>query len=324
MSHINARLTVHGKLLLIRRVTVDNRPVAHVAKELGISRQCAHRWVARFRSEGRAGLRERSSRPRSSPKKTSPELESTVLAARRELKAGPLRIASKTGVPARTVSRILARHHIPPLAWCDPLTGQLIRASRATNNRYERERPGELLHIDVKKLGRIPDGGGWRADPEQSSRNHKTGHTRVGFDYVHAVIDDHTRLAYIEIHDDEKGITAAGVLLRAAAFFAKNGIPKIERVLSDNAFAYRNSAAFKEAVAQLGAEQRFIKPHCPWTNGKVERLNRTLATEWAYSQVFTSNEARRAALAPWLNYYNTERIHCGIGATPISRVTPTS
>ena len=324
MSHINARLTIQGRLLLIDRVIGDQRPIAHVAKELGVSRQCAHRWVRRFRVEGAAGMIDRSSRPRSSPSRTSAEREALVLASRRTLKAGPLRIAAKTGVPARTVSRILVRHQIPPLAWCDPLTGQLIRASRATNNRYERERPGELLHIDVKKLGRIPDGGGWRADPDQNLRNHKTGHNRVGFDYVHAVIDDHTRLAYIEIHDDEKGATAAGVLVRAAEFFAKNGIPKIERVLSDNAFAYRKSVAFKEAVASLGAEQRFIKPHCPWTNGKVERLNRTLATEWAYGQVFTSNEDRRAALAPWLNYYNTERIHGGIGATPISRVSPTS
>ena len=320
MSHANARLTVHGKLLLIRRVTVDNRPVSHVAKELGISRQCAHRWVARFRSEGHAGLLERSSRPWSSPNKTSPERENRVLASRRKLKSGLLRIAEKTGVSPRTVSRILVRHQVPPLAHCDPLTGQQIRASRATNNRYERERPGELLHIDVKKLGRIPDGGGWRAH----GRSEQVRGRGIGFDYVHAVIDDHTRLAYIEIHPDEKGATAAGVLTRAAAFFAENGIPKIERILSDNAFAYRNSAAFKEAVAQLGAEQRFIKPHCPWTNGKVERLNRTLATEWAYSQVFTSNNDRTAALAPWLNYYNTERIHGGIGATPISRVSPTS
>jgi transposase InsO family protein len=239
-------------------------------------------------------------------------------------RSGPLRIAAITGVPARTVSRILNRYGLPPLAWCDPLTGQLIRASRATANRYERERPGELVHVDVKKLGRIPDGGGWRADPNQSLRNHKTGHARVGFDYVHAVIDDHTRLAYAEIHGDETGTTAAGVLIRAAEFFASCGIPKIERVLSDNAFAYRLSTDFKNAVAEIGAEQRFIKPHCPWTNGKVERLNRTLATEWAYRQIFTSNQARTDALAPWLKHYNTERIHTGIGATPISRVTPTS
>jgi transposase InsO family protein len=201
---------------------------------------------------------------------------------------------------------------------------ELVRASRATANRYERERPGELVHIDVKKLDRIPDGGGWRADPGQDRRNHKTSHHRVGFDYVHAAIDDHTRLAYAETHPDEKGTTVAGVLLRAAGFFADCGIAKIERVISDNAFAYRLSTDFENAVAQLGAEQRFIKPHCPWTNGKVERLNRTLATEWAYRQISTSNQQRADALAPWLNYHNTERIHTGIGATPISRVTPTS
>jgi len=236
-----------------------------------------------------------------------------------------MRIAAVTGVPARTVSRILSRHDIPPLAWCDPLTGQLIRASRATANRYERERPGELVHIDVKKLGRIPDGGGWRATG-QTTRNHtsRRDKTPIGFDYIHAVIDDHSRLAYAEIHDDEKGTTAAGVLLRAAEFFASHGIPQIERVISDNAFAYRNSTHFKNAVAAIGAQQHFIKPHCPWTNGKVERLNRTLATEWAYRQVFTSNQARRDALAPWLQHYNNERIHTGIRATPISRVSPTS
>ena len=247
-----------------------------------------------------------------------------MLAARRGLRQGPLRIAVLTGVPARTVSRILARHDVPPLAWCDPLTGELIRASRATANRYERERPGELVHVDVKKLGRIPDGGGWRALGREATNTSERKKARIGFDYVHAVIDDHTRLAYAEIHADEKGPTAAGVLTRAAEFFARNGIPRIERVISDNAFAYRKSTAFKNAVAQLGAEQRFIKPHCPWTNGKVERLNRTLATEWAYRQAFASNEQRTAALAPWLNYYNTERIHTGIGATPISRVSPTS
>ena len=324
MSHANARLTVRGRQLLVERVLADHRPVAHVAKELGISRQCAHRWVARFRLEGAHGLIDRSSRPRSSPTRTSPEREAMVLESRTRLRAGPLRLAAATGVPPRTISRILLRHQMPPLAWCDPLTGEVIRASRATANRYERDRPGELVHIDVKKLGRIPDGGGWRADPDQTRRNHTAGHTRVGFDYVHAVIDDHSRLAYAEIHPDEKGITAAGVLLRAAEFFATHGISRIERVLSDNAFAYRNSAAFKEAVAQIGAEQRFIKPHCPWTNGKVERLNRTLATEWAYRQKYVSNTDRAAALAPWLNYYNTERIHTGIGTTPLNRVSPTS
>lgn len=247
-----------------------------------------------------------------------------MIAARRELRQGPLRIAAVTGVPARTVSRILNRHGIPRLAWCDPLTGELIRAARATDNRYERKRPGELVHIDVKKLGRIPDGGGWRSLGRAAGNAGGRKNIKIGFDYIHAVIDDHTRLAYAEIHDDETGKTAAGVLTRAADFFATCGIPRIERVLSDNAFAYRLSTDFKTAVAALGAEQRFIKPHCPWTNGKVERLNRTLASEWAYRQIFTSNDQRRAALAPWLEHYNTERIHTGIGATPISRVSPTS
>lgn len=320
MPHANTRLTLHGRILLIERVVLDGRPVSHVAKELGISRQCAHRWINRHRAEGPAGLVNRSSRPRSMPRRTTANREAAVVVARLLDRSGPLRIASITGVPARTVSRILNRYELPPLAWCDPLTGQLIRASRATANRYERDKPGELVHVDVKKLGRIPDGGGWRAH----GRSEKVRGRGIGFDYVHTVIDDHTRLSYAETHDDEKGETCAGVLTRAAAFFATCGIPKIERVISDNAFAYRRSHAFKAAVAALGAEQRFIKPHCPWTNGKVERLNRTLATEWAYRQIFTSNDERRAALAPWLEYYNTERIHTGIGATPLSRVPPTS
>lgn len=324
MSHVNARLTVRGRLLLVERVVMDRRPVAHVAKELGISRQCAHRWVHRFQVEGPAGLVDRSSRPKSSPTRTSPEREGLVLDCRRRLRQGPMRISAATSVPARTVSRILVRNQIPRLSWCDPLTGELIRTSRATANRYERERPGELIHVDVKKLGRIPDGGGWRADPNQSRRNHRSPSRQVGFDYIHAVIDDHSRLAYAEIHGDETGKTAAGVLLRAAEFFASCGIPKIQRVISDNAFAYRLSTDFKNAVDQIGAQQRFIKPHCPWTNGKVERLNRTLATEWAYREIFTSNQARTDALAPWLHHYNNERIHTDIGATPISRVSPTS
>lgn len=320
--HANAPLNLPAKVILIGRVIVDKRPVSHVAKEMGISRQAAARWVHRFREEGPAGLLERSSRPRSCPCKSSPELEAAVLAARQRLRSGPQRISADTGVSPRTVSRILVRNGVPRLDWCDPITGTLIRASRKTSRRYERERPGELVHIDVKKLGKIPDGGGWRALGREATVAHKHKKQRIGFDYVHAVIDDHSRLAYAEIHDDEKGVTCAGVLTRAAEFFAANGIPKIERVISDNAFAYRNSAAFQQAVAELGAVQKFIKPHCPWTNGKVERLNRTLQTEWAYRRKYTSGQERADALVPWLDYYNTERIHTGIGTTPIKRVSP--
>ncbi|WP_434993093.1 IS481 family transposase [Arthrobacter sp. Ld5] len=318
MSHVNARLTVHGRRLLVDRVAAG-RPVAHIAAELGVSRQTAYRWVRRFHLEGPAGLQDRSSRPLHSPGRTSPDREQAVLDARHRLRFGPLRIAAATGVPARTVTRILHRHHVPRLADCDPLTGTPIRASRATSTRYERDRPGDLVHLDVKKLGRIPDGGGWRAH----GRSEQVRSRGIGYDFVHVAIDDHTRLGYAEVLPDEKGLTAAGFLTRAAAYLNTHGIDRIERVITDNAFAYRNSAAFKQAVADLGAVQRFIRPHCPWTNGKAERFNRTLQTEWAYRQVFTSSAHRQAALAPWLEHYNTERIHTGIGTTPITRVSPT-
>jgi transposase InsO family protein len=321
--HGNARLTVHGRRLLVTRVIDDRRPIAHVAKEVGVSRQCATRWVNRFRAEGEAGLQDRSSRPNRTPSRTSPEREQAVLDARAGLRQGPQRIAAATGVPARTVSRILARHHVPPLAWLDPITGHLIRATRSTAQRYERERPGELVHVDVKKLGRIPDGGGWRTNTAWNAANHKTGHKKVGFDYVHSAVDDHSRFAYSEIHPDERAETCAGFLTRAAAAFAAAGISRIERIITDNAFAYRRSAAFRAAAAAIGAEQRFIKPHCPWTNGKVERFNRTLQTEWAYRRPFTSNTERSAALAPWLQHYNHDRIHTGTGTTPAARTSRT-
>jgi transposase InsO family protein len=320
VSHANARLTFHARCTLVRRIRAG-RPVSHVAKEMGVSRQCAHRWLARFEAEGVEGLRDRSSRPLQMPRRTPAEVEAGVLAARVELRAGRDRIAQVTGVPARTVSAILARHRVPPIAALDPVTGLVIRVSRTTSRRYERESPGDLVHVDVKKLGRIPDGGGWRVHGRPNARSWAKKAQRIGFDYVHAVVDDHSRLAYAEVHSDEKGSTAAGVLLRAGEFFAAHGFT-IREVISDNAFAYRYSTDFKDAVAALGARQLFIKPHCPWQNGKVERLNRTLQTEWAYRQPYLSNDQRTAALAPWLDYYNNERHHHGIGGKPpVSRTT---
>ncbi len=225
-------------------------------------------------------------------------------------------------MPARTVSRVLARRGQPRLAALDPMTGQLIRASKATAVRYERSAPGELVHMDVKKLARIPDGGGWRAHGRAAGSTSRDRATRVGYDYVHSLVDDHSRLAYAEILPDEKGPTCAAFLARAAAYFATCGIDRIERVMTDNAWAYKWS--LREVIHALGARQKFIKPHCPWQNGKVERLNRTLATEWAYRQAFTSNDERAAALAPWLEHYNTWRRHSALGGRPpISRLTPT-
>ena len=325
MAHANARLTVHGRRLLVERVRVQGRPVAHVARELGVSRQWAHRWVRRFDAEGPAGLHDRSSRPHRTPGRTAPHDEQRVLDHRQHHRRGPAFIAAATGVPERTVTRVLRRHGLPRLAECDPLTGHPIRATRHTTIRYEHDRPGSLLHIDVKRIGRIPDGGGWRAHGRGGSRLTRHKHARIGYDYVHAAVDDHTRLAYAEIHPDEKGATAAGFLRRAAAFFAARGITRIERVLTDNAWCYRHSRDFAAALADLDARHKLIRPHCPWQNGKVERFNRTLATEWAYQQVFTSNTQRTHRLAPWLEYYNTQRPHTALGGhPPISRLSPTS
>lgn len=318
MVHANARLTVHGRRLLIDRVIGAGRPVAHVAKELGISRQCAHRWVARFRAEGAAGLLDRSSRPHRCPGRTSPAIEAAVLTMRQSERRGQDWIGPEIGIPARTVGAILARHRVPLLRECDPLTGELIRASKTTALRYEREGPGDLVHIDVKKIGRIPPDGGWRAHGRAERPGHKRG---LGYDYVHAAVDDHSRLAYAEIHPDEKGATCAGFITRAAEFFATHGI-SIEEVISDNAKNYVLSRDFQNALANIGARHLTIRPHCPWQNGKVERFNRTLQIEWAYRQVFTSNDQRSAALAPWLDFYNNQRRHSALaGLPPISRVS---
>lgn len=316
MSHANARLNVHGRRLLVERVLVHGRPVAHVAKELGISRQCAHRWVNRFRAEGEGGLVDRSSRPHRCPRRTSRGTEQRVLALRLDQRRGQDWIGPELGIPARTVSAILRRHRVPFLRECDPLTGEVIRASKTTAIRYEHDHPGSLVHMDVKKIGKIPDGGGWRAHGRAMGRTGAQQRARIGFDYVHSLVDDHSRLAYSEILPDEKGRTCAGFLTRAATYFATFGITRIERVMTDNHLSYKRSHEVAKVMTALDAKHVFIRPHCPWQNGKVERYNRTLQVEWAYRQVFLANAERTAALAPWLNFYNTERRHSAIGALP--------
>lgn len=322
MSHGNARLTIHGRQLLVDRVLAGGRKPAHVAAELGVSRQCVYRWVRRFLEEGSAGLIDRSSRPHQCPRRTPPDVESAVVALRISTRRGQQWIADELGVPARTVSAILRRHQLPYLRDCDPLTGALIRASKTTAVRYERSRPGELIHMDVKKIGRIPDGGGWKARGRPMSQTNAHKKAKIGFDYIHSVVDDHSRLAYSEILPDEKGPTCASFLQRAAHYLHAHGIEHIERVMTDNAWAYRWS--LREITTAMGARQVFIRPHCPWQNGKVERYNRTLQNEWAYREVFTSNADRAAALEPWLEHYNNQRRHSAIGGQPpISRLSPT-
>ncbi|MHC3470250.1 IS481 family transposase [Streptomyces sp. 7R007] len=310
MSHRNARLTVHGRRLLVERVR-SGRPVAHVAAEMGISRPTAHKWIRRWRLEGESGLVDRSSRPRRTPHRTTTATEAHVCRLRQDRKLGPARIGPILGLPASTVHRILTRHGLNRLAFLDRPTGQVIR-------RYERDRPGELIHVDVKKLGRIPDGGGHKVLGRQAGRARRNN---VGFDYVHSAVDDHSRIAYSEIHDDEKAATCAAFLRRAAAFFTACGIDRIERVLTDNAWPYRKSFAWRQALADLGAAGKLTRAYRPQTNGKVERFNRTLLDEWAYLRPYTSNTERTDALADFLHTYNHHRCHTALGGQPpISRV----
>ena len=312
MSHANARLTVFGRAELVRRVVEDRRPVAHVVQELNVSRATGYKWLARWRAEGPAGLVDRPSRAHRLPGKTPPATEARVLALRAARKLGPARIGPLVGLAPSTVHAVLRRHRMHRLAWLDRPTGQLVR-------RYERARPGELIHVDVKKLGRIPEGGGWRVhgrDQRPSTRR-----SRPGFEYVHCAVDDHTRLAYAEIHPDETTTTCAAFLRNAAAWFTTMGIDRIERVLTDNAMAYRHGRAWQQALADLGAGQRFTRPYRPQTNGKAERFNRTLADEWAYQRPFTSTADRAAALPAWLHTYNHHRGHTALdGHPPITRV----
>jgi transposase InsO family protein len=322
VAHANARLTHRGRLLLIDRVIAQGWPVAHAARAMGISRQCAYRWVGRWRVEGAAGLVDRSSRPHSSPRRTPAATEAAIVAERVEHRRGPAWLAPRHGVCPRTASRVLIRHGQPRLALLDPISGELIRSSKATAVRYERDEPGELVHMDVKKIGKIPQGGGWRAHGRNIGRSSVQKKARIGYDYVHSVVDDHSRLAYSEVLADEKGPTCAAFLERALAYLAGHGITRVQRLMTDNAWAYRWS--LRQVCAEHGIVQKFIKPHCPWQNGKAERYNRTLATEWAYRRVYLSNDDRTTALDPWLAYYNAERAHTALrGLTPRQRLSPT-
>jgi transposase InsO family protein len=321
VSHGNARTTVHGRKLIVTRHQAGWKK-AHIAAAMGLSRKCVRTWINRFEAEGEAGLADRSSRPHTSPTRTPAEVEDRIIELRGSERRGPDWLGAELGVPARTVSRVLVRRGQPRLSALDPMTGEVIRSSKQTAIRYERSRPGELVHMDVKKLGRIPDGGGWRALGRAARETTYDRTRRPGYDYVHSLVDDNSRLAYSEVLPDEKGPTCAAFLSRGADYFAAHGIDRIERVMTDNAWAYKYS--LRGVCSAIGARQKFIKPHCPWQNGKVERLNRTLVTEWAYRQVFTSNTERAQALAPWIEHYNTRRRHSALGGLPpVSRLAPT-
>ena len=310
MAHSNARLNVRGRLLLVERIE-GGMPVADAAQMGGISRRCGYKWWGRWREEGLAGLLDRSSRPHTSPGRTSPEMERMVIEARLRLRVGPERLAYETGVPARTVARILRRWGMPYLRDCDPITGEVVRASKSGGTRYERSWPGSLAHMDVKKLGRIPDGGGWRIHGRADAPRRQ----QVGWTYIHSVVDDYTRLAYSESLPDEKAETVVGFFTRAAESFQQYGVT-IEEVMTDNHLSYTRSRDFAALLRQHGIKHITIKPHCPWQNGKAERYNRTLKQEWAYQQAYYDNQTRDQALTDWVHYYNNHRPHTSLGGQP--------
>ena len=306
MAHRNARLTEFGRLLLVQRITELGWPAAQAAQSLGVSRATAYKWLGRYRAEGRAGLADRPSRPRHCPHALPAVQVRRVLAARRRHRQGPHRLAWRLGMARSTVYGVLGRHHMSRLADTDRTSGVVVR--------YQRERPGELVHLDVKKLGRIPDGGGHRIHGRAAA----TRGRGIGYDYVHSAVDDRSRVAFSQLLPDETGATCARFLVEAAGFFAAHGV-RIERVLTDNAKAYAESVVFAETAARLGIRLKRTRPYRPQTNGKVERFNKTLLDEWAYARLYRSNNQRRRALSRWLRSYNHRRPHTSLdGLTPMA------
>ncbi len=223
------------------------------------------------------------------------------------MKRGPHHLAGVLGRPPSTIYGVLRRHGQSRLDHTDRPSGVPIR--------YERQHPGELVHVDVKKLGRIPDGGGWRMRGRSSETEAGKKQRRVGYDYPHAAVDDHSRVAYVEPHPDERGETCTRFLARACAFFAEQGV-KVQAVMMDNALNYRRSAAFLEVLEELGIAHVPIPAYHPRANGKVERFNRTMLEEWAYVRLYTSNAQRLRALPRWLAFYNRRRPHTALGGRP--------
>ena len=307
--HAKAPLTPEGRRRLCERIEAG-WTIAGAAESMGISRQTAHKWWHRYQDEGELGLRDRSSRPKRCPKRLDVKLERRIVDARTKRRVGPARLAPQLGVPASTLHRVLQRNGVSRLSDLDRTTGRVIR-------RIETSRPGELIHMDIKKLAKIPPGGGWRVNG-RGAPGSKSRKVVRGYAYVHSAIDAHSRLAYSEIHANEQAITMLGFWSRARAFFASYGIG-IERVMTDNGACYRSTAFAKELFA-TGIRHTYIRHYRPQTNGKIERFNRTLRDEWAYARPYRSEAARTRALDAWLHLYNHHRHHTAIKGTPADRV----
>jgi len=318
VSHGSAALTPRQRLRLARQIVDDGWTIAAAAEFFRVSWPTAAKWARRYVELGAEGMRDRSSRPHSHPNKTPQRVVRQIVHLRIKKRLGPVQIAGRLGLPASTVHAVLVRCRLNRLSHVDVKTGEPAR-------RYEHETPGSLIHVDVKKLGNIPDGGGWRfvgrrqgkvnrATTDRDRRVGKQRGPRLGHAFIHTVIDDHSRVAYAEIHDDETADTATAVLERAVSWFADRGVT-VERVLSDNGPAYRSNR-WRETCSNLGITPKRTRPYRPQTNGKIERFHRTLADGWAFSKHYSTESARRAALPAWLHFYNHHRPHTAIGKIP--------
>jgi transposase InsO family protein len=322
MSHRNAPLSETGRLRLARCIVEDGWPLRRAAERFQVSVTTATRWASRYRAHGVVGMADRSSRPHHSPKRTPTRTERRIIKVRVIRRWGPARIGYLLGIHPSTVHRVLSRYKLAKLRWLDRPTGRVIR-------RMEPAQCGDMVHLDVKKLGKIPAGGGWRmlgrvlgnrnsqAD-KSSGRKSQRRHPLRGHHFLHTALDGHSRLAYSELLDDERKETAAEFWARANAWFTKCGIT-VRKVLTDNGSCYR-SHRFAEALGDI--EHRFTRPYRPQTNGKVERFHRTLADEWAYVRLYTSDAARCDEFPIWLHNYNHHRGHTALGGQPPANRVP--
>lgn len=313
MTHANAFLTPRGRLALAQLVVDAGWSLRRAAERFQCAPATAKKWADRYRAGGPSAMTDRSSRPHTCPHQTPTRTEHRIVKLRFTRRWGPHRIAYHLHLAVTTVESVLRRYRMPKLAHLDQATGLPVR--RPPANRYEHDKPGDLVHIDIKKLGRIPDGGGHRKLGRPLGKRNGGKVKGRGYSFLHHAVDDHSRLAYSEILGDERKETASAFYERARTFLAAHGIT-IAAVLTDNGSCYR-SRLFNQTLGP-GVKHRFTRPYRPQTNGKVERFNRTLAAEWAYADTYSCDDARAATYEGWLHHYNHHRPHTGIGGkTPI-------
>jgi transposase InsO family protein len=312
LLHANAKLGLAGRLALVRAVE-DGLSLKAAAAAFSVSPATAHRWWHRWLEGGRQppALLDRSSRPKHSPRLLAAELQQRICDCRRQTGWGPRLVAGATGFAHSTVWKVLRRNGL----------SRPVPAVKEPANRYEWPCPGDLLHMDTSRYARfLRPGHRVTGDRSQRSRHWMRAETRVGYDYAHAIVDDHTRLAYVELHADEKAATVTGFLERALSFFAEHGIVA-KRLMTDNGFSYVKNRSLRDLLAQHGIRHLTTEPYRPRTNGKVERFHQTMAREWAYGLTYRSHRERNQALPHWLQHYNTHRPHSSLqDRPPISRV----